>query len=62
MLECVEMYCWLQYQNFYYLHFFCRILAKSRLASFVSGRGGNQQGSTFPGAQGHMPLDFVVGP
>ena len=20
------------------------------------------QGSTFPGAQGHMPLDFAVGP
>ena len=21
-----------------------------------------RQGSTFPGAQGHMPLDFAVGP
>ena len=21
-----------------------------------------QQGSTFPGAQGHIPLDFAVGP
>ena len=21
-----------------------------------------KQGSTFPGAQGHMPLDFAVGP
>ena len=25
-------------------------------------KGNGIQGSTFPGAQGHMPLDFAVGP